>query len=259
MNKILSKLIAGLLVSLGLTGAFANTGGPAWDKFPTEKLTDMAALQNGAKLFVNYCLNCHAASFMRYNRMRDIGLTEDQIKQNLMFATDKVGDTMKVSLDPKQAKDWFGGNPPDLTVIARSRSDIGKGTGADYLYTYLRTYYRDETKATGWNNLAFPAVGMPNVLWELQGQRSARFVEEMDAHEPSKTSHRFDGFEQLTPGTLSPREFDSAVGDLVAYLQWMGEPAQNSRVRIGVAVLLFLAVFSLFAWRLNAAFWKDVK
>ena len=222
-------------------------------------MSDMAALQNGAKLFVNYCLNCHAAAFMRYNRLRDIGLTEDQIKQNLMFATDKVGDTMKVSLDPKQAKDWFGGNPPDLTVIARSRADIGKGSGADYLYTYLRTYYRDDTKATGWNNLAFPDVGMPHVLWELQGQRSARFVQEKDAHDPAKTVHRFDGFEQLTPGTLDPLEYDNAVGDLVAYLQWMGEPAQNSRVRIGVAVLLFLAVFSIFAWRLNAAFWKDVK
>ena len=259
MKKILSKLIASLVLSLGLTGAFASSEGPAWDRFPTDKMSDMAALQNGAKLFVNYCLNCHAAAFMRYNRLRDIGLTEDQIKQNLMFATGKVGDTMKVSLDPKQAKDWFGGNPPDLTVIARSRADIGKGSGADYLYTYLRTYYRDDTKATGWNNLAFPDVGMPHVLWELQGQRSARFVQEKDAHDPAKTVHRFDGFEQLTPGRLDPLEYDNAVGDLVAYLQWMGEPAQNSRVRIGVAVLLFLAVFSIFAWRLNAAFWKDVK
>jgi ubiquinol-cytochrome c reductase cytochrome c1 subunit len=260
MNKTLSKLIAGLALTFGcLAGALANTGGPAWDKFPVDKLTDVAALQHGAKLFTNYCLNCHAASYMRYNRLRDIGLTEDQIKKNLMFATDKVGDTMKVALDPKQAKDWFGGNPPDLTVIARSRADIGKGSGADYLYTYLRTYYRDETKATGWNNLVFPDVGMPHVLWELQGQRSARFVTQKDPHDPGKTLHRFDGFEQLTPGSMNQQEFDDSVGDLVAYLQWMGEPAQNSRVRIGVAVLLFLAVFSVFAWRLNAAFWKDVK
>ena len=260
MNKILSNLIAALALALGcLAGVQANTGGPAWDKFPADKLTDMAALQNGAKLFTNYCLNCHAASYMRYNRLRDIGLTEDQIKKNLMFATDKVGDTMKVALDPKQAKDWFGGNPPDLTVIARSRADIGKGSGADYLYSYLRSYYRDETKATGWNNLVFPDVGMPHVLWELQGQRSARFVQVKDPHDPAKTTHRFDGFEQLTPGTMNQQQFDDSVGDLVAYLQWMGEPAQNSRVRIGVAVLLFLAVFSVFAWRLNAAFWKDVK
>ena len=242
-----------------VAGASASEGGIHWDKFPTEKMSDVAALQNGAKLFVNYCLNCHAAAFMRYNRMRDIGLTEDQIKKNLMFATEKVGDTMKVALDPKQAKEWFGGNPPDLTVIARSRADIAKGSGADYLYTYLRSYYRDETKATGWNNMAFPNVGMPHVLWELQGQRSAKFVEVKDAHDPAKTVHQFEGYEQLAPGTLSPLQYDESVGDLVAFLQWMGEPAQGRRVQIGVIVLLFLAVFSIFAWRLNASYWKDVK
>ena len=260
MKKLFFRLVIALAASIGLTtGASANEGGIHWDKFPTEKLSDMAALQNGAKLFVNYCLNCHAASYMRYNRMRDIGLTEDQIKKNLMFATDKVGDTMKVALDPKQGKDWFGGNPPDLTVIARSRADIGKGSGADYLYTYLRSYYRDETKATGWNNMAYPNVAMPHVLWELQGQRSAKFVDEKDPHDPKKMEHRFEGYEQISPGTLSPLEFDESVGDLVAFLQWMGEPSQSKRVQIGVIVLLFLAVFFIFAWRLNAAFWKDVK
>ena len=260
MKTLISKVIATLVLSFGVVaGASANEGGIQWDQFPTNKMSDMAALQNGAKLFVNYCLNCHAASFMRYNRMRDIGLTEDQIKKNLMFATEKVGDTMKVSLDPKQAKEWFGGNPPDLTVIARSRADIGKGSGADYLYTYLRSYYRDETKATGWNNMAYPNVAMPHVLWELQGQRSAKFVEEKDPHDPKKMVHRFDGYEQIAPGTMSPLEFDESVGDLVAFLQWMGEPAQGRRVQIGVIVLLFLAVFFIFAWRLNASYWKDVK
>ena len=260
MNKLISKVIAGLALSLGLTfGALANEGGIHWDKFPTEKLSDVAALQNGAKLFVNYCLNCHAASFMRYNRMRDIGLTEDQIKKNLMFATDKVGDTMKISLDPKQAKEWFGGTPPDLTLIARSRADFGKGSGADYLYTYLRSYYRDDTKATGWNNLVFPSVGMPHVLWELQGQRAAKYVEEKDPHHEGKTEHRFEGFEQLTPGTLSQLDYDNSVADLVGFLQWMGEPAQNDRVKLGAFVLIFLALFTVIAWRLNAAFWKDVK
>jgi ubiquinol-cytochrome c reductase cytochrome c1 subunit len=255
----MKKILISLLMALGLTGgALASEGGFAWDKFPQEKATDLPSLQNGAKLFVNYCLNCHAAGYMRYNRLRDIGLTEDQIKKNLMFATDKVGDTMKVALDPKQGKDWFGGNPPDLTVIARSRAG-GGGSGADYLYTYLRTYYRDETKATGWNNLAFPGVGMPNVLWELQGQRAAKFVEEKDPHDPKKKVHRFEGFEQLTPGKLSPREYDAAVADLVAYLQWMGEPAQGQRVRLGAWVLIFLALFTVIAWRLNAAYWKDVK
>jgi ubiquinol-cytochrome c reductase cytochrome c1 subunit len=255
----MKKIISTLLLALGLAGAaLAAGGGHAWDKFPQDKTTDMAALQNGARLFTNYCLNCHAASYMRYNRLRDIGLSEDQIKKNLMFATEKVGETMKVSLDPKQAAEWFGATPPDLTVIARSRAGSG-GSGADYLYTYLRTYYRDESKATGWNNLAFPDVAMPHALWELQGQRAAKFIEVKDPHDPKKTVHRFDGYEQLTPGSLSPLEYDEAVGDLVAYLQWMGEPAQDQRVRLGVWVLMFLLFFTVIAWRLNASYWKDVK
>ncbi len=256
----MKKLILWLLTSLTLVSAAqASSGGIEWDKFPKERVTDMAALQNGAKLFVNYCLNCHQAAFMRYNRMRDIGLTEEQIKKNLMFATDKVGDTMKVSLDAKDAKDWFGGLPPDLTVIARSRADGSKGSGADYLYTYLRTYYRDDTKATGWNNLAFPSVAMPNVLWELQGQQRAVYADEKDPHDASKTVHVFKGFEPITKGSLSQSEYNLAVADLVAYLQWMGEPMQGERVRLGVWVLLFLLGFTIIAWRLNAAFWKDVK
>ena len=242
-----------------LTGASASEGGYAWDKFPKDKLNDMAALQNGAKLFVNYCLNCHSAAYMRYNRMRDIGLTEDQIKKNLLFANEKIGDTMKTTLDPRQAKDWFGAMPPDLSVIARSRANISMGSGADYLYTYLRTYYRDPTKATGWNNLAFPDVAMPHALWELQGQRRARFVDEKDPHNPAVTVHRFAGFETISPGQLDPLSYDEAVGDLVAYLQWMGEPSQGKRVQIGVWVLIFLGIFTVFAWRLNAAYWKHVK
>ena len=256
MKKIILWLMASLMLA---GGAHAAGGGIPWDKFPKERVTDLAALQNGAKLFVNYCLNCHAAAFMRYNRMRDIGLTEEQIRKNLMFAGDKVGETMKVSLDPKEAKEWFGGVPPDLTVIARSRADGSKGSGADYLYTYLRTYYRDDTKATGWNNLAFPSVGMPHVLWQLQGQQRAVFVDEKDPHDASKTVHVFKGFEPITKGTMSQAEYNETVADLVAFLQWMGEPMQGERVRLGVWVLLFLALFTIVAWRLNAAFWKDVK
>lgn len=257
MKKIILSL---LVVAFGFAGAArAAEGGIAWDKFPQEKLTDMAALQNGAKLFVNYCLNCHQAAFMRYNRLRDIGLTEQQIKDNLVFTGAKVGDLMKTAMDAKDAKDWFGGVPPDLTLIARSRADGAKGTGADYVYTYLRSYYRDDTRPTGWNNLVFPGVGMPNVLWQLQGQQHAVFAEEKDPHDPSKTVHLFKGFEPITQGTLSQAEYNTAVADLVAFLQWMGEPQQNSRVRLGVWVLIFLGVFTVIAWRLNAAFWKDIK
>ncbi|GAA0771162.1 cytochrome c1 [Ideonella azotifigens] len=259
----LKQIIGGAVAALCMVGALvgaaqANEGGAPWDKFPTERVTDVSALQNGAKLFVNYCLNCHSAAYMRYNRLRDIGLSEAQIKANLLFATEKVGDTMKVALDAKSAKEWFGAAPPDLSVIARSRAGA-QGSGADYLYTYLRSYYRDESKATGWNNTAFPSVAMPHVLWELQGPQKAVYEEVPDPHEHGKTEQHFKGFEPLAPGKLSTAEYNSAVADLVAYLQWMGEPAQNQRVRLGVWVLIFLAVLTTLTWRLNAAYWKDVK
>jgi ubiquinol-cytochrome c reductase cytochrome c1 subunit len=252
MKRFLTVLLTALALNVG-----ASESGPPLDKFPKERVTDVAALQNGAKLFVNYCLNCHAASSMRYNRMTELGLTDEQIKKNLLLSAEKTGELMKVSLDTRQGKEWFGAAPPDLSVVARSRAS-GAGSGADYLYTYLRSFYRDETKATGWNNLVFPSVAMPHVLWELQGQQRAVFVETPDPHDAKKTVHSFGGFEPITKGTLDKLAYDSAVADLVAYLQWMGEPAQNQRVRIGVWVLLFLAVFTVIAWRLNAAFWKDV-
>jgi ubiquinol-cytochrome c reductase cytochrome c1 subunit len=247
--KMMKKLIAALLFVPALV--FADEGGFPLDQAP-DRTNDLPALQNGAKLFVNYCLNCHAAAFMRYNRLRDIGLTEDQIKANLLFATDKVGDTMKVSMPHQESKEWFGAVPPDLSVIARSR-------GSDWLYTYLRTFYKDDTRPTGWNNLVFNNVGMPHVLWELQGIRTAKFEEKKDPHEEGKTVHEFVGFEQVKPGKLKEQEYDSNVADLVSYLQWMGEPAQHSRKRLGVIVLLYLAFFSLLAWRLNASYWKEVK
>jgi ubiquinol-cytochrome c reductase cytochrome c1 subunit len=251
----MKKLLITLVAALGfVAGAQAAGGGVALDKAPI-KTNDLVSLQNGAKLFVNYCLNCHSAAFMRFNRLKDIGLTDQQIKDNLLFTTEKVGETMKAAIDPKQAKDWFGANPPDLTVIARSRAGSG-GSGADYLYTYLRTYYPDETKATGWNNLVFPSVGMPHVLWELQGKRVPVYD---TVTEHGHDVQVFKGWKQVTPGTMTPAQYDQAIGDLVNYMQWMGEPAQNTRVRVGVWVLLFLSVLTLFAWRLNAAFWKDVK
>jgi ubiquinol-cytochrome c reductase cytochrome c1 subunit len=254
----MKKLILTLLIALGSLSAAQASGVVALDKFPADRVTNLAALQNGAKLFVNYCLNCHSASYMRYNRMQDIGLTEEQIKKNLMFAGQKVGDTMKVSLDPVQAKDWFGAAPPDLTVIARSRAG-DNGSGADYLYTYMRSFYRDDSTVTGWNNRVFPSVAMPHVLWELQGQQRAVFATEKDPHDPAQTLHVFKGFEPLSAGSMSQAQYNEAVADLVAYLQWMGEPHQGQRVRLGVLVLLFLAFFTVIAWRLNAAYWKDVK
>ena len=221
------KIILGLVMALGMTAAVqANEVGPAWDKAPN-RITDNASLQNGAKVFVNYCLNCHSAAFNRYNRLQDIGLTPEQIKDNLLVTNAKIGDTMKAAIDPQQAKAWFGVNPPDLTVIARSRAGAG-GTGADYLYTYMRGFYPDATTPTGWNNHVFVNVGMPHVLWEMQS-------------------------------TMTPAQYDTTIGDLVNYLQWMGEPAQTTRKTMGMWVLIFLAGLTFLTWKLNNAYWKDIK
>jgi ubiquinol-cytochrome c reductase cytochrome c1 subunit len=221
------KFFLGVFLVLGMGSAVhANVGGPAWEKAPN-KINDQAALQNGAKVFVNYCLNCHSAAFNRFNRLQDIGFTPDQIKDQLLVTNAKIGDTMKAAIDPQQAKAWFGVNPPDLTVIVRSRAGAG-GTGADYLYTYLRSFYVDETKPTGWNNHVFPNVAMPHVLWEMQS-------------------------------TMTPAQYDQTVGDLVGYLQWMGEPAQTTRQRMGIWVLIFLAGLTLVTWKLNKVYWKDIK
>ena len=249
------KLLATLALLPGL--ALANEGGIALDKAP-DRSNNMAALQHGAKLFVNYCLNCHNASSMRYNRLKDLGLSEEQIKANLLFTGDKVGEMMTTSMKPADAKAWFGVVPPDLSVISRAKSS-GAGGGGDYLYTYLRTFYKDDTRPTGWNNMVVNNVAMPHVLWELQGVQKVRMEEVADPHEPGKMTHQFAGFEQVSPGKLSKLEYDTAVADLVGYMEWMAEPAAQTRKKLGVVVVLFMTVFAFLAWRLNASFWKEVK
>jgi ubiquinol-cytochrome c reductase cytochrome c1 subunit len=253
--KLLKKMIA--VLALVPVLALANEGGFPLDHAP-DRANSLASLQNGAKLFVNYCLNCHAAASMRYNRMRDIGLTDDQIRNNLLLAGDKVGDLMTIAMAKKDAKEWFGAAPPDLSVIARAKASEA-GSGGDYLYTYLRSYYKDDSRPTGWNNMVFPNVGMPHVLWELQGVRTVKFSEEKDPHDHEKTVHVFDGYEQVKPGKMSTLEFDTNVADLVAYLEWMAEPSQTKRKQLGVVVLLFLSMLAFLAWRLNASYWKEVK
>jgi ubiquinol-cytochrome c reductase cytochrome c1 subunit len=253
--KILKQLLATLVLLPALV--LASEGGSPLDRAP-DRNQDLSALQNGAKLFVNYCLNCHSASLVRYNRLRDIGLSEDQIRENLLFSADKVGDLMKVNMPEKDAKAWFGAAPPDLSVIVRAKAS-GQGSGADYVYTYLRSYYKDESRATGWNNLVYPNVAMPHVLWELQGIRKAKFVDEKDPHDESKSVHKFVGFEQIKPGKLSAVEYDSQMADLVGFMDWMAEPVKNKRHQLGVWVLLFLALLVLLTWRLNESYWKEVK
>ena len=174
------------------------------------------------------------------------------IKDNLILNGAKVGDVMTVAMTPKDAKAWFGKVPPDLSVEARAR-------GTDWIYTYLRTYYQDDSTPTGWNNLVYPNVGMPHALWQLQGIRTANFEERKDPKDPSRMEKVFVGYEQVTPGTMKPQEYDDNIADLVSFMSWMAEPMQLQRKRIGVVVLLFLAIFTFVAWRLNKAYWKDVK
>jgi ubiquinol-cytochrome c reductase cytochrome c1 subunit len=185
---------------------------------------------------------------MRYNRLQDLGLTEQQIADNLLFTADKVGGNMTIAARKADQSTWFGAAPPDLSVIARSR-------GADWLYTYLRSYYRDDKSVTGWNNLAFPNVGMPHVLWELQGMQRAKIDEKDDGH---GSKHKEIALELVTPGTLTPAEYDRLVADLVNYLVFMAEPAQTYRKQIGYAVLLALGLLFVLVYLLKKEYWKDV-
>ena len=211
--------------------------------YPLERsphdLRDLVSLQSGARTYVNYCLGCHSMQYMRYKDLTEIGVSEAQIRDHLLFTADKVGEPMKGSLDAKAAKAWFGVNPPDLSVIARVR-------GADWLYTYLRTFYRDPKTTTGWNNAVYPNVAMPHALWMLQGERG------WDAKEHKLT--------EISRGTHSRTEYDVAVRDLVNFLVYVGEPAATSRKSIGIVVLfVLLGVLLPLTYWLKKEFWKDVK
>lgn len=247
MRKLLIALIFGPLAGVfGLQPATASEAGYRLERAMIDT-NDVASLQAGARTFVNYCLNCHAAQFMRYNRLGDIGLTEAQIKDNLLFASDKVGETMKVSMSAKDGKTWFGVQPPDLSVIARAR-------GADWLYTYLRTFYRDPRTATGWNNAVFPNVGMPNALWTLQGERGLEIAARKEGGHASAEYK----WVRISEGRQSVTQYDTTVRDLVNFLVWMGEPSANSRKKIGVVVLFFLGVLFVLAYAMKSQFWKDI-
>ena len=237
----MKKLLIALLFAPMM--AFASGAALHLDKWPGS-VSDKPALQNGAKLFVNYCLNCHGASYMRYARLTELGLTEQQIKDNLMFTADKIGEQMRVAARSDEQKQWFGAAPPDLTVIARARASE-HGPGADWLYTYLRQFYRDGDRPTGWNNVVFENVGMPHILWQLQGEQVLN-------HETHK-------LELAVPGKMSPKEYDQAVSDLVGFMVWMGEPMQEQRKQLGWFVLAFLAVLFGFAYALKKEYWKDIK
>ncbi len=255
----MKKILIAMLVAVA-PAAFASGGDAKLDPVKID-LGDKASLQNGARIFVNYCLSCHSASYMRYNRMgQDLGISEELVKENLLFAADKVGDLMKAVMPKEDARDWFGTAPPDLSVTARSR-------GADWIYTYMRSFYREDKSPSGWNNTVFPHVAMPHVLYEWQGHQRAVLRTEKETHrveeggksvEKTVEKQVFDRFELEKPGSMSPQEYDKAMRDLTNFMVYLGEPARLQRFTVGIYVLIFLAVFLAVAYLLKKEYWKDV-
>jgi ubiquinol-cytochrome c reductase cytochrome c1 subunit len=257
MKKAILILLCAALPGMSL----ASGGGHA--RLDTVKidLSDKASLQRGARTFVNYCLSCHSASYMRYNRMgEDLGISEELLKENLMFASDKTGDLMKAAMPREDARKWFGTAPPDLSLVARSR-------GPEWFYTYMRSFYRDQKSSTGWNNTLFPSVAMPHVLHDMQGLQRAVYrtdqhesVVEKDGKKVKKVTEEqvFDHFEIEKPGSMTAQQYDESMRDLTNFMVYVGEPAKLVRYRIGIFVLVFLAIFLVIAYLLKKEYWKDV-
>ncbi|MEM7251746.1 MAG: cytochrome c1 [Pseudomonadota bacterium] len=249
----MKKLVALLALTMWASAAFAAGSGANLVSAKVD-LSDQASLQRGAQLFVNYCLSCHSATYMRYNRVGlDLGLNDQQVKDNLLFVGDKVGATMETAMSDEDAKVWFGVAPPDLSVISRSR-------GADWLYSYLLAFYEDESRPFGVNNLVFPQVGMPHVLASLQGIQVLK-PEKPHAegeHEVHSSAPFTTKLELKTAGVLSAGEFRVAMRDLTNFLVYVGEPAKLDRYRLGLWVMAFLVVFFFLSRALYKEYWKDV-
>ncbi|MFZ2236928.1 MAG: cytochrome c1 [Dokdonella sp.] len=242
------RSLVGLLIGAALVvapAALANDGGGL--QAANTSLNNVGSLQNGAKLYFNYCSGCHALNFMRYARIaEDLGLSEEQVRKNFMFTDAKFGETIHANINAKDATEWFGKAPPDLSLEVRAR-------GADWVYTYLKSFYLDPSRPIGWNNTLFPNASMPNPLWELQGLQTATFTPGVNGAE-----HTLEKFELRQPGSESPAAFDETVRDLTAFLQYVSEPAALHRKSIGIWVLLYLGVFTFLAWMLKNEYWKDV-
>ncbi len=296
--KIKSLLASLALVTASVLAPQAWASGGPEVKFvgPTASRTDIESLQRGARLFVNYCVNCHSAQYMRYNRLKDLQLSEDQIKQNLMFTTDKIGDTMKAAINPKDAKEWFGAAPPDLSVMSRaySAAAISGSTDdpAETLAAYLRGFYQDDSRETGWNNLVSPNIGMPHVLHELSGTNklvetvftadgkemkddhaaeakakaafiAAQTMSSFEHHTEKKDGKTVNHYIVKTlvnaaPGAMTPQQFDAAVADLVNFMSYVAEPNKAKRIQIGILMMFLLAFLLAAAIWMKKEYWKDV-
>ena len=259
----MKKIILALIMTAVPVWSWATGDGDIKLDHAKINLSDTASLQRGAHIFVNYCLSCHSARYMRYNRMgRDLGISDELLRKHMLFAADKVGDLMIAVMPDKDAKDWFGAVPPDLTLVARSR-------GPDWIYTYLRSFYRDNKSGSGWNNAVFKNVSMPHVLYEWQGRQRPVFrTEKRSVIEIDKDGKKikksvdvkiFDHLELDRPGIMDKKQFDTAMLDLTNFLVYLGDPAKLVRYEIGIYVLIFLVVFLFFAYLLKKNYWKDVE
>ncbi len=244
-----NKLYKMILILLMMVSVSVSAAGGSKLMHMDVDLSDQTSLQRGAKTFVNYCLSCHSAAYMRYNRMgEDLGISDDVLKTNFMFGTDKVGDTMTIAMQKSDSNEFFGVTPPDLSVIARSR-------GADWLYSYFKTFYVDKSRPFGVNNLTFKDVGMPNVLWQLQGIQRLTESEHEDGLHHAPT---FEDLELISPGSQNEEEYDRTVRDLVNFMVYLGEPIKLKRAKIGVWVMLYLFIFMIIAYLLKKEYWRDV-
>ena len=244
---IMKKLILGLILAWPAMGLAAGDA-PAYDIDVDS--TDVHSLQRGARIFVNYCMGCHSASYMRYNRMgKDLGISEEVLRENFMFGVSKSGSTMDIAMKSSDGEKFFGVAPPDLSVIARSR-------GEDWLYSYFMTFYRDPDRPFGVNNLTFKDVAMPHVLWERQGIQEP--VKKTIQHDDGSKTEVIERLELVTPGTESPEQYAATVYDLVNFLDYLAEPAKFKRHRLGIWVIVYLLCFLVLAWMLKKEYWKDV-
>ncbi len=262
-----ARILAGIVLFAAAGVALAEGGAPLLPAPGVRSFERDASLQRGARDFANYCLNCHSAQYMRYNRLTDLGLSEEQIEHNLMFATDKIGSTMTVAMSRSDASAWLGSPPPDLSVEARVR-------GRDWLYSYLLAFYRDDKSASGWNNLVLPNVAMPHVLWNLSGQKKLVETEYEDRDKAEAAAIAAKGLVLLEPavggkyvvktltdgtrGAMTNVEYEMFVSDLVNYLDYIGEPAKSERINIGIVVLIFLGVLFALVYSLKRDYWKEV-
>jgi len=242
--------LAGVLILGAAAPVLAAGGGGGFLQPANNDVSNVASLQRGARNFVNYCQGCHSAKYVRYNQLaRDLGMTEEQVIDNLMFGAAKPTETMDIAMRPADSERWFGIAPPDLSLLARSK-------GPDYIYSFLRAFYLDPKRPAGVNNLMLPNTAMPHVLWHLQGLQTAVFADE--EHNGVKQVV-FKKFELASPGTFSPEEYDEFVRDTVNFLDYIAEPMKLKRQSLGVLVIAFLLVFGIFAYLLKQEIWKDVR